>query len=131
MGGPPQIGFAQDFGAGGPGGLGKAGAKYTSTTINLTTTDVPTLPIRVMPGQTNFDVIVHADTWSTAVVEPQVSLTIDNDEDWVTLAGSFEISASRRYRFGVPVPAGSFVRLKTTTAASGASVVARVKMRTR
>ncbi len=91
-----------------------------------------TKPLEVRPGRTNLDVTINATTWGVAVVEPQISLTLgDDDQFFRTLPNSFTLNSSNTIRLGIPVPSGAYVRLKTTTAATGASAAAKVTMRTR
>lgn len=101
-------------------------------TINLTTDSLGTTKsMFVRPGQTNLDVTIQADTWSTAIVQMQWSLTNQDHEFFVTKEPSANFSTSKTGRIGLPVVPGTYVRLKTTTGATGASEAARVIMNAR
>lgn len=100
-------------------------------TISLSTTLSHTKSLYMRPGRTNLDVTIKATTWSTAVVEPQISLVLGDYEFWVTIPNSFTLNSSNTMRLGIPVPSGVYVRLTTTTAATGTDAAAKVVMKTR
>lgn len=96
----------------------------TDLRINLTDSGSRTPPLAV--GSNNrVSIQVKATTWSTAVVDLEWSLDL---EQWDVFASAVQLSTSTTGKRNVNIDATAYIRLKTSTAATGATADAEATM---